>query len=192
MSLWLVCLSLFFTAYRNQYTIALFGKGLQKPIENTILNGDANSFILSNNVIMQENNTFKVINTGHFFDEDYQHPDQLAIDVMALSHPGPNLFILAIHPADSEETKVIAQIMKLQNVFGGKMTSNLVIMLPDGKTYNSLSHLSYENIKLVMFTENLANDCEKWCNGHHPFIYDYKLYSQDVVIKRKKTLEKTR
>ncbi|XP_034564926.1 GTPase IMAP family member 5-like [Notolabrus celidotus] len=114
---------------------------------------------------------------------------------MALSQPGPHLFIMAVDPENTEEEKVVAQISKLHTTFGDNMTSHLVIMLPDGKTYNSLSYRKDLNIMLVILTDSLASDCRKLCDGRQSFLYDdrhYSQYSQDVVKRRKATLEERR
>ncbi|CAJ1071091.1 GTPase IMAP family member 8-like isoform X1 [Xyrichtys novacula] len=141
---------------------------------------------------MRESDSFKVISIQHFFDEESLHQDQQIIDVMALSYPGPHLFILTVDPEDTREEKVIAQISKLQVAFGENIRTHLIVMLPDSQTYNSLSHLKNVDIQLLIFTRYLARDCVRWCEGHHSFIYDYKNYSQEVVIRRKAALEKRR
>ncbi|XP_065821803.1 GTPase IMAP family member 8-like [Labrus bergylta] len=178
--------------YGGKFTIALFEMGDQKAIEDNLLNGVIDNCIMSNNIVMQENNSFRVINTHHFFDEECLQPDQLIIDIMALSHPGPHLFILAIDPDDTQNQKVQARISKLTDTFGENIMSQLVVMLPNAKTFNSLDYLKESNIKLMMLTEDLANDCRKCCNGFPKFTYAYTSYSESVVRRRKAALEQRR
>lgn len=144
---------------------------------------------VSNNIVVEENNTFKIINIPDFFDEEYLHPDQQIIDFMATSHPGPDLFILAIDSENTEEDRVRVQIDKIVETFGKEVTEHLVVTLPDIESFHSLGHLKkLFNIKLVIANEHLASECKKWCDGRQSFLYEYKNYSQDVVLKRKNAL----
>ncbi|XP_040915313.1 GTPase IMAP family member 8-like isoform X2 [Toxotes jaculatrix] len=181
--------------YPQRLTIALFGKRVQlkNAIGNMILSSK-NAFVtISNSHVVAESNLFKIINTADFLDEDCLYPDQQIIDFMAVSHPGPNLFILAVDSENTQEEKVVAQISRLQDAFGEKITAHLVVMLPDLESFHSLGHLrELFNILLAIANENLAKECRKWCQNHQPFLYDYKHYSQDVVMRRKTVLEKLR
>ncbi|XP_071322900.1 GTPase IMAP family member 8-like [Trachinotus anak] len=180
-------------AYPEKLTIALFGKRVQlkNNIGNMILNS-ANAFATaSNNLVVAENNSFKVLITPDFFDEECERPDQQIIDLMAMSHPGPHLFILAIDSENAHVEKVVAQISKLQETFGERITAHLVIMLPDIESVHSLGHLKEAfNITLAVVNENVAMECKKWCPSHQSFLFDYKNYSRDVVTRRQKTLER--
>lgn len=138
---------------------------------------------------------FKIINTPDLFDENAQHPDQQTIDFMATSHPGPHLFILAIDSENTHEEKVTTQITKLQDAFGVNMTSHLVMIFPDSQSSARLIRLKEMfNVPLTDVSENVAERCKEWCRNHHhtSFTYDYKNYSQEVVIRRKKTLDQRR
>ncbi|TKS84102.1 hypothetical protein D9C73_019131 [Collichthys lucidus] len=77
---------------------------------------------------------------------------------MALSYPGPNLFILA---DNSQEENVVAQISKLQGLFGEGVTAHLVVMVPDIERFSSLSHLKeLFRTRMAIANENLANECK--------------------------------
>ncbi|XP_078018510.1 GTPase IMAP family member 4-like [Epinephelus lanceolatus] len=114
----------------------------------------------SNSFDTESNKSFKVINTPDFFDDRCLYPDQLIIDFMALSHPGPDLFILAIDSENTQEEKVVTQISKLQGIFGDNITANLVVTLPDLECFHSLRHLKYRfNTQVAVASENLASEC---------------------------------
>lgn len=148
---------------------------------------------ISNDLVVGESNSFRIVNAPDFFDEEYLYPDQQIIDFMAVSHPGPNLFILAIDSENTKEENVRLQISKLQDTFGKEVTAHLVVMLPDIESFHLLSHLNeLFNIRLAIANENLAKECKKWCLSHQQFLYDYKNYSQDVVTRRKEALVKRR
>ncbi|XP_049416037.1 GTPase IMAP family member 8-like [Epinephelus fuscoguttatus] len=174
-------------------TIALFGKKvpLKNSIGKMILTNRPNAFATtSNSFVMETNDSFKIISVPDFFDEECQHPDQLIIDFMALSHPGPDLFILAIDSENTKEDKVVAQIKNLKATFGDNITANLVIMLPDAKSLSSLRQLEQKfNTQLAVASENLASECKKWCSDHKSFQYNYENYSEDVVLRRMTALE---
>lgn len=176
-------------------TIALFGRNIQfkNNIGNKILNRTDAFVTTANGLMVAENQAFKIINTPDFFDENIRHPDQQTIDFMATSHPGPRLFILAIDSENAQEEKVIAQITTLQDVFGANMTSNLVIMFPDSKSCSQLRRLKEMfKVPLADASANVAEECKEWCKDREPFLYDYKNYSHEVVVRRKKTLEERR
>nr|XP_046231790.1 GTPase IMAP family member 8-like isoform X2 [Scatophagus argus] len=182
-------------AYPDQLTVALFGKRvLLKNIIGNMILCDGNYFVKeSNSFVVEKNNSFKIINTPNFFDEECLHPDQQIIDFMALSYPGPDLFILAIDSDNTQEETVVAQISKLQHIFGENITAHLVVTLPNIESFHSLGHLKDQfKTRLATANENLSSDCKKWCLGHRSFLYDYKNYSKDVVIRRRTVLEKRR
>lgn len=173
-------------------TVAIFGKRIQ--IKNIIGN-----LILSQNAfdpitpkIESQNDSFKIINTPNFFDEDVANLDQKIIDFMALSYPGPHLFILAIDLQNTEEEKVKAQVTKLQEMFGHNIITHLVIMLPDLESFTALQYLSNMFNIWPPSTQQLASECKRVCCGRQSFQFDYKNYSQDVVMKRIAALNKRR
>nr|XP_046231793.1 GTPase IMAP family member 8-like isoform X2 [Scatophagus argus] len=181
--------------YPEHFTVALFGKRvLLKNIIGNMILCDGNYFVKeSNSFVVEKNNSFKIINTPNFFDEECLHPDQQIIDFMALSYPGPDLFILAIDSDNTQEETVVAQISKLQHIFGENITAHLVVTLPNIESFHSLGHLKDQfKTRLATANENLSSDCKKWCLGHRSFLYDYKNYSKDVVIRRRTVLEKRR
>ncbi|XP_070707127.1 uncharacterized protein [Pempheris klunzingeri] len=146
---------------------------------------------MENELVWEESSSFKIINTPDFFDEESQHPDQDIIDIMAVSHPGPDLLILAIDSENTQEEQVVAQITKLQDAFGEEVTAHLVVMSPDIESSHSLIHLKEKfNIKLAIATEDLVSGCKRWCRGHQSFQYEYNNYSQNVVRRRRTALEK--
>ncbi|XP_027132842.1 GTPase IMAP family member 8 isoform X2 [Larimichthys crocea] len=175
--------------YPQLLTFALFGKDVEyrAAIGNWILGTN----LFNTNPILAVNNSFKIINTPHFFEEDSVHPDQDIIDLMARSYPGPNLFILAVDSENSQEENVVAQISKLQEIFGQQVTEHVFIILPDIESLQSLLHLKQIfNIHLAVANENLASECKTWCFGRHSFLYDYKNYSERVVRRRRTALMK--
>ncbi|TMS07969.1 hypothetical protein E3U43_005452 [Larimichthys crocea] len=103
------------TGYPEQSIVALFGKRVQlKNIIGNMILGSENYFTTQpDNFVVEKNNSFKIINTPDFFEEELLHPDHDIIDFMALSYPGPNLFILAVDSENSQEENVVAQISKL-------------------------------------------------------------------------------
>ncbi|XP_042371000.1 GTPase IMAP family member 9-like [Plectropomus leopardus] len=63
-------------------------------------------------------------------------------------------------------------------------------MLPDTKSAHSLRQLKQKfNTQLAVASETLASECRNWCSDRQPFCYDYKNYSEDVVLRRMTGLE---
>lgn len=174
-------------------TVAIFGKRIQiKNIIGNMIIGHPVFDRITSNFAMSENGSFKIINTPNFFDEDVLNLDQQIIDFMALSYPGPHLFILAIDSENTSKEKVLAQVRNLQEMFGQAITAHLVVMLPDLESYMSLLHLSKLFNIWSPGNQQLASECRRACCGRQPFIFDYKNYSQEAVIKRIAALEKRR
>ena len=112
---------------------------------------------------------------------------------MALSYPGPDLFILVVDSENAQEEKVVGQITKLQEVFGEQITKHLVVMFQDIKSFQALGHLKEMfNVRIVPPPDNLPIECRKWCLKGHSFLYEYKHYTQAVVLRRKAAIEKIR
>lgn len=109
-------------AYPEKLTVAVFGKKIQlrNVIGNSILSTYNAFTTMSENLVVAEDSSFKIINTPDFFDEENVHPDQQIIDFMALSYPGPHLFILAIDSENDQKENVMAQVRKLKETFGDK------------------------------------------------------------------------
>lgn len=143
----------------------------------------------SQDLVIAGTHSLKIIMTPNFFDEEATYPDQQLIDIMAMCYPGPNLFILVIDSENAQQDKVMAQVKKLQDMFGEGVTAHLVVILPDVESFMALGHLKeLFNIWLAS-SENMTRDCRKLCCGSQPFLFDYKNYSQQVVVRRKATLE---
>lgn len=143
----------------------------------------------SQDLVVAGTHSFKTVITPNFFDEEATYPDQQLIDIMAMCYPGPNLFILVIDSENTQEDKIMAQVKKLQDLFGEGVTANLVVILPDVESYMALGHLKQFFTVWMASSENMAHDCRKLCCGSKPFQFDYKNYSQQVVVRRKATLE---
>ncbi|XP_055358030.1 GTPase IMAP family member 8-like isoform X2 [Betta splendens] len=178
----------------NRLVITLFGKSAEfrNTIGNKILK---NAFShMSDCCVTGESSTVKIINTPDFFDEDSRFPDQHIIDCMALSYPGPNLVILAVDSKNSQDKEVIDQINKLQYIFGENITANLVVLLPTTDVLKSPHHLKKRfRIHLKSMSDKLNYSvCSGWCSGQWSFQYNFNNYSEDVVLKRKSTLDKRR
>lgn len=143
----------------------------------------------SQDLVIAGTHSFKIIITPNFFDEEAMYPDQQLIDIMAVCYPGPNLFILVIDSENTQQDKVMAQVRKIQDIFGEGVTAHLVAILPDVESYMALGHLKELFTVWLANSENMARDCRKLCCGNPPFQFDYKNYSQQVVVRRKATLE---
>ncbi|KAM4527730.1 uncharacterized protein PAE49_024450 [Odontesthes bonariensis] len=183
----------------SKYIITLFGKKaeLKDLIGRMILNEDplqhpVNTFVkATQDISLGANKTFKVVCTGDIFEEHCLHPDKQIIDCMALSHPGPHLFILAIDAEHTEEGTVVDQIYKLRGHFGERFTSNLVVLLPSIEVFQALSHLGKQSsIQFVTANENLSSTCEQWCLKRELFLYEFTNYSRNVVERRMRSLNK--
>ncbi|XP_057675016.1 uncharacterized protein LOC130905528 isoform X3 [Corythoichthys intestinalis] len=177
------------TVFQRPLTVALFGKRilLKNHIGKLILKNDVFKTI-SNHISVEENRSFKVINTPNFF-EEWSTPDQQMIDFMALSYPGPELFLLAVDSETSSSEDVLAQLIKLEEYFGIEIRQHLIVIFTQQKLYNSLLYLKDNNIQLEMLNENLASDCKKWGSARQRFLYDYKDHSLQVVQRRRKELK---
>ncbi|KAM9323569.1 uncharacterized protein KZ484_021657 [Pholidichthys leucotaenia] len=170
-------------------TIALLGKKVQlnNIIGNTIMNSE--DFVkTSNEFECKEKNSFKIVKAPNFLDEEVDN-DQHILDFMALTYPGPNLFLLAIGSENRQEEKVVGQIKYLQDTFGKDI--NLAVSLPNLETLQNLNHLKKElHIHMTVASENLPRLCKEWCSGHSPFVYKYNIYSEEVIRNTKEALEK--
>lgn len=181
------------SAYLDQLTVAIIGKRIQiKNIIGNMIIGPQVFDEIAPDFAVSEENSFKIINTPNFFDEYVPNLDQHIIDFMALSYPGPHLFILAIDSENTQKEKVLAQVGKLQEMFGQAITAYLVVMLPDLESYVSLLHLS--NLLNIWSPghQQLASECRRVCCGRPPFLFDFKNYSQETVMRRIAALEKKR
>lgn len=143
----------------------------------------------SQDLVIAGTHSLKIIITPNFFDEEATYPDQQLIDIMAMCHPGPNLFILVIDSENTQQDKVMDQVRKLQDMFGEGVTAHLVIILPDIESFMALDNLKELFTVWLASSENMARECRKLCCGSQPFQLDYKNYSQQVVVRRKATLE---
>lgn len=177
----------------DKLIIGVFGKkkAFKKTIGEIIIGDDREQFTtLSNGFVLGENDKIKTIETPDFFDEQCPCSDQMIIDFMALSQPGPHLFILAIDSENNKLEQVVAQISKLETIFGQNITEYMAVITHNSESYSSLHCLenNFTNIKVKIANENLSSVCQTWCSDHKLFHYDYKNYSQDVVLRRKDDL----
>ncbi|KAM9820178.1 GTPase IMAP family member 8-like [Neosynchiropus ocellatus] len=178
--------------YPKFLSVAVLGTPAQLKcnVGNQILH-DERAFVATGNHLTQSRNrTFKVINTPDFFDEDSKYPDQQIIDFMAISYPGPDLFILVVDPAEAAEERVVAQITKLGDLFGDSVLPYVTVLLQDAEHFYALRHLMDRlNICVAVNKENLASDCQRWCCDRNSFLYQYNNYAEGVVKRRKESLE---
>lgn len=152
------------------------------------------SFVsLSDEFEWKENRQLKIIKAPDFFNERSQNPDQQIIDLMALSHPPPKLFILAVDSENTNKEKVIDQIRQLQDTFGERIIANLALTVPDIESFRELRDLQDTIcISVTMATENLAAKYTE-CYLQRPcFKYNSNKYITDAVERRRTTLEKRR
>lgn len=174
----------------DKFTIALFGEKADfvRKIDNIILKGTNPAMTNVNNFVERENDLYRIISTVDFFEKCHQH-DKLIIDFMALSDPGPDLFILAIDAENDQEDNVLAQILKLQNIFGANVIQSLIIILENKKSRGLL-----ENVKQMFYIQMEIVDETKTvqCLCRKSFRFDYKSCSKDVVEQRKNDLKHTR
>ncbi|KAK2827979.1 hypothetical protein Q5P01_019013 [Channa striata] len=174
-------------------TVVVFGKkhDFKTTIGNIISDNKVTFGQKFNDFVLGHNNNVKITITPDFFDEKCLYPDQYIIDCMALSLPGPRMFILAIDSENSEQEEVMAQISKLQSIFRDDVTKHLAVITHNVEIYKSLSDLEtrFKNIKLATASESLYSVCQNWCVGRKPFQYHYEHYSEAVITRRRKELE---
>ncbi|XP_053705911.1 GTPase IMAP family member 8-like isoform X2 [Synchiropus splendidus] len=178
--------------YPKSLSVAVLGTAalLKNDVGNHILRDQRAFLKVSDHLSQSRNQTFHVINAPNFFNKDCKYPDQQIIDFMAISHPGPDLFILVVDPAEATEEKAVAQITKLTYIFGDSLLPYLVVLLQDVDSYHSLHHLmDLFNLTVALKKENLAGDCQRWCCDRSSFLYQYNNYSEEVVKRRKESLE---
>lgn len=180
--------------YPGKFTIALLGKSADSVNRtgSTIIRDPNASVTKLGNFVEHNNNFYRIISTCDFFDEQYDFPDQLIIDFMALSDPGPRLFILVIDSKNTQVEKVVTQISHLQRVFGENVTENIVIVLEESRENLQGRIKEMYNIQMATMNENLAFQCKEWCSHQRPFQFDYKNYPQHTVKRRKDHLIRTR
>ncbi|XP_005470567.1 uncharacterized protein LOC102077860 isoform X2 [Oreochromis niloticus] len=179
----------------DKFTIALFGEkaGFVRKIDNIILKGTNPAVTNVNNFVERENDLYRIISTADFFDEKCHQQDKLIIDFMALTDPGPHLFILAIDAENDQEDHVRAQILKLKDIFGANVTQNLVMILENKKSHGLLENVKQMfYIKMEIVDETMTVQCKEWCLCHNSFRFDYNSCSKDVVEQRKNDLKHTR
>lgn len=180
------------TEHSDKLTIALLGEkpSLIKKIEDVILQGHG-TFVNVSDYELRENDSFRIISAPKFFDKECMNPDQKIIDLMALSHPGPHWFILAIESENASEDKVRDQISNLKKIAGKNVTNkHLVIILENPESHSSLKCTKEIQIKTVQ--NSLASELKDLSLKHERLKFDYKNYSQDIVKERRKDLESTR
>ncbi|XP_068190803.1 GTPase IMAP family member 8-like isoform X4 [Antennarius striatus] len=138
---------------------------------------------------MAKNESFRIFGL-HLFDEDCNFPDQKIIDFMASSYPGPNMFILIIDLENIQKKEIYSEVYKHKTVFGEDLVRHLTVLLPDQNSFESLIHLK-EQFTIGWATDkNLAEQCRKSCHGQQAYLFTYTNYSEDVVKRRRASLEK--
>ncbi|KAF3705483.1 GTPase IMAP family member 2 Immunity-associated protein 2 [Channa argus] len=177
----------------EKVTAIVFGKTREfKTTIGNIISGSKLELVQKlNDFDLVENDKVKIAITPDFFDEKCPYPDQYIIDCMALSSPGPSMFILAIDSENSQEDEVIAQISKLHSIFGDNITQHLAVITHNVEIYKSLRVLKtrFTDIQLATASENMYRSCQEWCSERQPFQYHYENYSEAVVKRRRKELE---
>lgn len=159
-------------------------------IGDSIIEGDNVFPKASNDCVQKESGKFVVINTPDFFNE-YNNPDQQIFDCMALSAPGPHLFLLVLDQGKDMEQEFTAQIDLLKEIFGDQITRHLIVMSPsidhvDCKAFNDRNQ-KLELIEGINYND-LAKECEKLCNRQH-FVWNKVRYSTKRLEKRKLALK---
>ncbi|XP_068190802.1 GTPase IMAP family member 8-like isoform X3 [Antennarius striatus] len=178
-------------SYPQPLTIALFGKSaeLKNTIKNNIFKDNTPFVTLPNGLVMAKNESFRIFGL-HLFDEDCNFPDQKIIDFMASSYPGPNMFILIIDLENIQKKEIYSEVYKHKTVFGEDLVRHLTVLLPDQNSFESLIHLK-EQFTIGWATDkNLAEQCRKSCHGQQAYLFTYTNYSEDVVKRRRASLEK--
>ncbi|XP_055009840.1 uncharacterized protein LOC110159908 isoform X2 [Boleophthalmus pectinirostris] len=176
----------------NMSTIVLLGSEALKRLIVRLIIGDQEdcqrvSSECSDCKVAQSKD-FRVVIAPDIFDKNNKYVDQHVIDLMALSLPGPHIFILAIDQQNEEETR--KQIEMLHNYFGD-MSQNFVVIFRDIESFLKFKCLEKEfNILLTTANEKLDSMCREWC-GRKPFIYKYNNYSE-VVVKSRSALFRPR
>ncbi|XP_005470573.1 GTPase IMAP family member 8-like [Oreochromis niloticus] len=178
----------------GKFTIALFGEkpDFMSKIENTILQGHGTFGKPSPYCELKENDSFRIISAPKFFDDECMNPDQKIIDFMALSYPGPHLFILAIESENTSKEKVGNQINAFKYIFEENVTENLVVILEKQENNDLLSYVDKVfNVKSVIL-KRMDSVFMNWSSNHQSFQFDYKNYSHKIVQRRKHELEHKR
>lgn len=182
------------TENSGKFTIALFGEkpDFMSKIESTFLQGHCTFGKPSPYCELKEDNSFRIISAPKFFHDECMNPDQKIIDFMALSYPGPHLFILAIESESTSKEKVGNQIIAFKDIFEENVTENLVVILEKQENHDLLSYVDEVfNVKSVIL-KKMVSVFMNWSSNHQSFQFDYKNYSHKIVQRRKHELERKR
>lgn len=171
-----------FTGYPEQFTIVLTGRDTQlKALIGQLLSGSAVSKVTDDGLKVTESGAFKVITVPDFG----IHLSLHVTDCMALSQPGPHLFILAVQADQADQAR--EEINALRKCFGKDIIRHLVVMVNDMGGYQELRPLEEElGFRLATANENMQRQCREWCSGP---AYNYENNMSLLLEDRKKTLE---
>lgn len=170
-----------------KFTITLFGtkRDLMNKIGCAILNN--NNFVeMENDLVIGENELFRIIIIPDFFKDDCPYPDQLIIDLMAHSDSGIHLFIVATDNHD----EIKHQISRLTHFSIKPVKQQLLTIIANNE--NSSIILCFETSQLSLEMDKLADYCYCVCESHGPFLSQDTDYSKKVVDRRKAELKRKR
>lgn len=170
-----------------KFTITLFGtkRDLMNKIGSAIFNN--NNFVeMENNLVIGENESFRIIIIPDFFKDDCPYPDQLIIDLMAHSDSGIHLFIVATENHD----EIRHQISRLRHFSIKPVKQHLLTIIENNE--NSSIILCLENGQFSLEMDQLSDYCKTMCESHEPFQSHDTDYSKKVVDRRKAELKRKR
>lgn len=170
-----------------KFTITLFGTNhdLMKEIGCTILT-NKNFVKMENDLVIGENELFRIIIIPVFFKDKCPYPDQLIIDLMAHSDSGIHLFIVVTENHD----EISQLITRLTGFFNKPVKEQLLIIIANNE--NSSMIRCFENGQLSLEMDKLADCCYSICESHEPFQSQDTDYSKKVVDRRKAELKRKR
>lgn len=144
-----------------------------------------NNFVeMENDLVIGENELFRIIIIPDFFKDDCPYPDQLIIDLMAHSDSGIHLFIVATDNHD----EIKHQISRLTHFSIKPVKQQLLTIIANNE--NSSIILCFENSQLSLEMDKLADYCYCVCESHGPFLSQDTDYSKKVVDRRKAELKR--
>lgn len=168
-----------------KFTITLFGTNLDsmKEIGSAILK-NKNFVEMENDLVIGENELFRIIIIPDFFKDDCPYPDQLIIDLMAHSDSGIHLFIVATENHDK-----ITQLITRLTHFSIKPVKQQLLTIIKNNESSSVIHC-FENGESPLEMAQLADCCYSMCKSHEPFQSQDTDYSKKVVDRRKPELKR--
>ncbi|XP_029985305.1 uncharacterized protein LOC115415807 isoform X2 [Sphaeramia orbicularis] len=172
-------------AYQEKLVIVLLGEDTQlKSLIPRLLCGSADSVATENSLAVTDGGAFKVISMPDF---SGVHPGPSVTDCMALSQPGPHLFILAVDSHRVHPKKAEDDVDALRKHFGDDVIKHLVVMVKDMDSYQALSPLEDRlGFRLATASENMQRQCKEWSTGP---AYNYQQSMKLLLSQRRKVLE---